>query len=208
VAFNHAGGAGALGETGVSATLPLLTALAPSERSARERGGRHKRLTDWAGQALLRVARWLLGRRVVAVADSSFAVLELLDALRRRVVVVTPLRLDARLFDPPPPRTPRTIGRPRVAGTRPPALAQRLGDAGTSWRRILVAGWYGGGERPVEVCSGTALWHRTGLPVVPLRWVLARDPLGEFRPKAFLCTDLDAEPAKILSWFVRRWATE
>jgi hypothetical protein len=106
--------------------------LAPSERSARERGGRHKRLTDWAGQALLRVARWLLGRRVVAVADSSFAVLELLDALRRRVVVVTTLRLDARLFDPPPPRTPRTIGRPRVAGTRPPALAHRLGDAGTS----------------------------------------------------------------------------
>jgi hypothetical protein len=43
---------------------------------------------------------------------------------------------------------------------------------------------------------------------VPLRWVLARDPLGEFRPKAFLCTDLDAEPAKILSWFVRSWATE
>jgi len=35
-----------------------------------------------------------------------------------------------------------------------------------------------------------------------------RDPLGEFRPQAFLCTDLDAEPAEILSWFVRRWTTE
>ncbi len=35
-----------------------------------------------------------------------------------------------------------------------------------------------------------------------------RDPLGEFRPQGFLCTDLDAEPAEILSWFVRRWATE
>src|SRR3712207_8090373 len=35
-----------------------------------------------------------------------------------------------------------------------------------------------------------------------------RDPLGEFRPPAFLCTDLGAEPAGILSWFVRRWATE
>ena len=43
---------------------------------------------------------------------------------------------------------------------------------------------------------------------MPLRWVLARDPLGEFRPQAFFCTDLDAEPAGILSWFVRRWATE
>ncbi len=51
--------------------LPFLTVLAPSERSARERGGRHKRLTDWARQALLQAARWLPGRRVVAVADSS-----------------------------------------------------------------------------------------------------------------------------------------
>ena len=35
-----------------------------------------------------------------------------------------------------------------------------------------------------------------------------RDPPGEFRPQAFLSTDLGAEPADILSWFVRRWATE
>jgi hypothetical protein len=188
--------------------LPFLTVLAPSERSARERGVRHKRLTDWARQALLQVARWLPGRRVVAVADSSFAALELLDAVRRRVAVVTRLRLDARLFAPPPPRTPRTIGRPRVVGERLPTLARRLDDRRTRWRRLVVAGWYGGGDRLVEVCSGTALWHHPGLPVVPLRWVLVRDPLGEFRPQAFLCTDLEVEPADILSWFVRRWATE
>jgi hypothetical protein len=60
----------------------------------------------------------------------------------------------------------------------------------------------------VEACSGTALWHHPGLPVVPLRWTLVRDPLGAFRPQAFLCTDLEAGPADILSWFVRRWAAE
>ena len=188
--------------------LPFLTVLAPSGRHCRERGRRHKRLTDWARQALLRLARWLPGRRIVVVADSSFAALELLDAVRRRMAVVTRLRLDARPFDPPPPRTPRTIGRPRVVGARLPTLAQRLSDLCTPWRRIVVAGWYGGAARLVEVCSGTALWHRPGLPVVPLRWVLVRDPLGEFRPQAFLCTDLDAGPVEVLSWFVRRWATE
>jgi hypothetical protein len=122
--------------------------------------------------------------------------------------VVTRLRLDARLFAPPPPRTRHTIGRPRVVGERLPTLARRLGDRRTRWRRLLVPGWYGGGDRLVEACSGTALWHHPGLPVVPLRWVLVRDPLGEFRPQAFLCTDLEAGPADILSWFVRRWATE
>ena len=43
---------------------------------------------------------------------------------------------------------------------------------------------------------------------MPLRWVLVRDPAGEFRPQAFLCTDPDAAPADILAWFVRRWTTE
>jgi DDE superfamily endonuclease len=188
--------------------LPFLTVLAPSERSARERGGRPKRLTDWARQALLQAARWLPGRRVVAVADSGFAALELLDAVRRRVCVVTRLRLDARLFAPPPPRTPRTIGRPRLVGERLPTLARRLADRRTRWGRLVVRGWYGGGDRPVEACSGTALWHHPGLPVVPLRWVLVRDPLGEFRPQAFLCTGLEADSAEILAWFVRRWSTE
>jgi DDE superfamily endonuclease len=188
--------------------LPFLTVLAPSERYARRRGSRHKRLTDWARQALPQAARWLPGRRVVVVADSGFAALELLAAVRRRVCVVTRLRLDARLFAPPPPRTRHTIGRPRVVGERLPALARRLGDRRTRWRRLLVPGWYGGGDRLVEACSGTALRHHPGLPVVPLRWILVRDPLGEFRPQAFLCTDLEAGPADILSWFVRRWAAE
>jgi hypothetical protein len=51
--------------------LPFLTALAPSERHARARGARHKKLTDWARQALLQLARWLPGRRIVAVADRT-----------------------------------------------------------------------------------------------------------------------------------------
>src|SRR3712207_9330139 len=57
-----------------------------------------------AGRPLAAGAPGRRGRRVVVVADSGFAVLELLDAVRRRVVVVTRLRLDARLFAPPPPR--------------------------------------------------------------------------------------------------------
>jgi hypothetical protein len=189
--------------------LPFLTALAPSERFARKRGGRHKKLTDWARQALLQAARWLPpGRRIVAVTDSGYAALDLLAAVRHRVCVVTRLRTDARLFDPAPPRRPGTIGRPRVIGQRQPTLARRLADPRTPWQATAVAGWYGGKDRRVEIATGTAMWHHPGLPVVPLRWVLVRDPVGEFRSQAFLCTDLDAAPADILAWFVRRWATE
>src|SRR3954451_13409537 len=68
-------------------------------------------------------------------------------------------------------------------------------------------GWYGGGERLVEIISGTAIWHHPGKHV-PIRYVLVRDVAGAFNPQAFLCTDLQADPLDILRWFVRRWATE
>ena len=119
-------------------TLPFLTTLAPSGRHARARGARHKKLTDWARQALLQLAGWLPGRRVAAVADRSYAALEVLHAVRRCVCVVARLRLDARLFDPPPPRTPRIIDRRRVVGARQPTLPRRLERADTPWRRLEV----------------------------------------------------------------------
>ena len=60
----------------------------------------------------------------------------------------------------------------------------------------------------VEVCSGTAVWYHTGLPVVPIRWVLVRDPQGKFKSQALLCTNQAYSPTQILEWFVRRWQME
>ena len=58
--------------------LPFLTVLAPSERYYQTRPRGHKKLTDWGKQMLLQVRRWLPERDLVVVADSSFAVIELL----------------------------------------------------------------------------------------------------------------------------------
>src|SRR4051794_20379832 len=46
------------------------------------------------------------------------------------------------------------------------------------------------------------------MPVVPIRWVLVRDPGGKFKPQAFLCTDETVDPTQILRWFVLRWRLE
>ena len=56
--------------------------------------------------------------------------------------------------------------------------------------------------------TGTALWYRGGVPPVPIRWLLVRDPTGELEPQAFLATDLNARPGDILAWFVSRWQVE
>jgi hypothetical protein len=49
--------------------LPVLSALAYSERYAKELGKRHKPLTEWAWQLLLLVRRWWPDREIVAVGD-------------------------------------------------------------------------------------------------------------------------------------------
>ena len=189
--------------------LPFLTALAPSERYCREHGRQHKKLTDWGRQLVLQARRWMPGRQVVLVTDSGFSALEFLAALRHHgVTCVTRLRLDAALYQPTPPRQPGAIGRPPTKGARLPTLAKVLADKATGWQRVTVPGWYGEGERVVEVCSDTAVWRHSGMPIVPIRWVLLRDPGKRFDPQALLCTDLAQEPLQIVRWFVQRWQLE
>ena len=190
--------------------LPFLTVLAPSERYHQKRKERHKTIADWGRQMILQLRRWLPDRTLVVVADSAYAVLDLLarcQRLPRPVTVVTRLRLDAALYDPPPERTAQTKGRPRKKGERQPTLQARLTDPQTTWQSVVVR-WYGGVERAIEIATGTAVWYHGGMPTVPLRWVLIRDPAGEFEPQALLCTDPDVAPAQIVEWFVLRWRLE
>ena len=189
--------------------LPFLTVLAPSERWSSEHGRCHKKLTDWARQAIRQVKRWLPDRRLIIVADASFAALDLIAALRRQVCLITRLRIDACLFAPAPPRRPGQIGRPRLKGQRLPKFAAMLANPKTVWSPITVTEWYGGRrQRKLEIVSGTAVWYNSGLPPAPIRWVLVRDPSGEREPQAFLSTNLTAKPEQILGWFVTRWRME
>ncbi len=189
--------------------LPVLTALAPSERYCQKRNVRHKKLTDWARQIILLLRRWLLNREIVVVADSGYSALDLLHACQRLsspVTVVTRLRLDAALYEPAPLRHQGQMGRPRLKGKRLPTLAKQLSDPKTAWQPIKVT-WYQGKQRCLEVASGTALWYHTGKPAVSIRWILIRDPAGEFDPQGLLCTD-KVQPLQVITWFILRWRLE
>jgi hypothetical protein len=189
--------------------LPFLTVLAPSERYHQQRKMRHKTITDWAWQMIVQVARWLPGRHLVIVADGTYSVLDFLVKVSRlpQVSAITRLRLDACLYDPAPAREAGTRGRTALKGKAQPKLSQRLSDPSTQWEKHILS-WYGGTTREMEIATGTALWYQSPVPPVAIRWVLIRDPAGQYEPMALLCTDQQAQAAQIVEWFVLRWSLE
>jgi hypothetical protein len=188
--------------------LPFLTVLAPSERYNQQRGKPHKTITGWARQLLLQLKRWLPNRQIIAVGDSTYASIELLAALGKQLTIITRLRMDAALFEPAASRQPGQHGRNRIKGERLPGLKQVLEQPNTNWEKIKISQWYGKKEKEMEVTTATAVWYHKGKPVVPLRWVLLRDPDGKLDPVALLSTDVELSAQQIVSYFVRRWAVE
>jgi hypothetical protein len=65
-----------------------------------------------------------------------------------------------------------------------PNLSTVAADPATEWTRVTLPQWYGKAERVVEIVTSTALWYSSGEPVVPVRWVLIRDPEGHFETQA------------------------
>jgi hypothetical protein len=191
--------------------LPFLTCLAPSERFYNGKALAHKKLTDWGRQMVKQLRRWLPDRQLVVVADSSFAAILWLFELSRlpgRIGLIVRFRLGAALYEPAPARRPHQRGAPRKKGKRLPTLAQVAQNRKTQWLRVTIPDWYGEKRRSIEIVSNTAIWYHSGQPPLPIRWVLIRDPKGQFKTQALLSTDLTIAPVQIIQWFVLRWRLE
>src|ERR1700693_2431357 len=120
--------------------LPFLTLLAPSKRFYADKARAPKTLLDWARQAALQIHRWLPDRYIVLVADSAFAAIEFLAAVRSHVCVVPRLRLDANLFGFPPQKR-KGRGRPAIKGKPHKKLSAALKVPKVSCRRSRVGRW-------------------------------------------------------------------
>ena len=157
--------------------------FSPSNGTVRQRGIRHKKLTDWARQiaALLRCR--LPERQIAIAADSGDSALYFLQAANTRHA---PSRLYTSAFGRGlvRARTAQKAGagatRPQREGGYPPTTCSN--DLKTAWHSVSVT-WYEGTERRLEIASGTTVWYHTGKPPVAVRWVLIRDPKGEVIPR-------------------------
>jgi hypothetical protein len=188
--------------------LPFLSVLAPSAKVDARDGRRHRTLTRRARQMIALVRRWLPSTRLTLVGDTTYSAIELGSACRRRDArLLAPLCKNAALFDEPPPRTPRTRGRPRKVGTRLPTPAAIRDDPATAWRAAELT-WYDGSTRRLELATGTALWYHTGAGPLPIRWALTRDPEGEVESRSYFSTDPTDSAEAVVAEFLKRWPIE
>ncbi|MBF0477355.1 MAG: transposase, partial [Deltaproteobacteria bacterium] len=190
--------------------LPFLTVLAPSKAADAATKKRHKTTVGWACQMIKAVRRWVPYRAIVLVGDGAYAavVLALCCAgLSIPVTLVSRVRLDAALYDFPPSEQPGKRGRKPKKGKRLRSLKERVNDPATVWTSFEVV-WYGNQKRTVEAATGICLWYTPGSDPVPIKWVMVRDPKGQLRTEAMLCTCLESSALEILTWFISRWNIE
>jgi DDE superfamily endonuclease len=188
--------------------LPVLSVPAPTPEVSHRLGRRHKTGPQRARQRWRLVRRWVPTVQRTIIGDQPSRVQELgAVCARRGICVIAPLRLDAALSAPAPPRLPGTNGRPRVKGKRLPPLGQMIEESQTAWTRRRVP-WDNGRRRGLDVTSGPAVWERIGQPVLPVRWVRVRDPTGQHNPRAYFATRLSDRPREVVPAFIKRWTIE
>jgi hypothetical protein len=190
--------------------LPFMVFPALSPKTSAKLGKRHRTLVEWADVMIQRVRRWQPEREIIVVGDGSYAAVALVQRcqrFKRPVKLVSRLRLDAVLHDPPTPQPKGKRGPKPKKGVRQPSLVARLADPNTLWQELTLP-WYGGVERTVQFVTGTSLWYRRGLDPVPIRWVLVRCPQDSLKPTAYFCSDRTVTAQQIITCFIARWNIE
>jgi hypothetical protein len=188
--------------------LPILVALYRSKEWNQKHGRRHKTPSELMRQLLAVLLHWFPQRKFVFSGDGGFGTHELARLAHRhhsRLTLVSRFYPDANLYAPPPVVKGRRNGRPRKKGRKLPTPEKVVK---TTPRLRLTVAWYGGGQRRIEVVSGTGHWYKNGEGLVPIRWVFVHDCSGTHRDEYFFTTDLAMTPKTIVETFTGRWNIE
>ncbi len=193
-------------------SLPFLSILLTTPKVSEKLGKRHKKVSQRTAQVICWLRRSLPGRPIHLVGDGAYSVIRLgLRAQKCGVVLIAPLRLDARLFDlPPSPWTgsgKKRRGRPARVGQRLLSPSEVALSSSTVWHRSQIA-WYGGKTEMIDWATGTALWYSSGTLPLAIRWVLVRDPAGVRPLCAYFTTDQYQSAPAVIADFVKRWSLE
>jgi hypothetical protein len=155
------------------------------------------------------IHRWMPERRIILTVDGAYAAIKLalVCAKTPNLELVTRLRWDAALYRQPGKRPPGKPGVKPLKGARQRSLKEWAMRGDAPWKEVEV-NWYRGTRKKILVFSRTVLWYTEAETPVPIRFVITRDPEGEYSDEVFASTKLDATPEQIVEWFVMRWSLE
>ncbi len=180
--------------------LPILFRLYLNQAKAAQHRRVHRTRPELALQLVQLLCRSYPTRRFHLLGDAAYSGWTLRDGLPSNCELTSYLRLDARLYAPPPPRLPGK-GRPRKRGERLPTPATLLEGRA---RRVTVD-LYGRHDtiRLVDIVAHT--FHH---PNRPIRVVAIDSLQGKRGRQAFFSTVAEASAEEILGWYSLRWTIE
>ena len=167
-----------------------------------------------ARQMLQDVLTWFPDRKLVLLGDGAYSANNLLGDLDERVTHVGVMRSDAAIYDPVPPKQPKSKrGRKPRKGSRLPSPEEamkkadrnRNGKGPWAWQEVEATAY--GVTRRLQALSFQAVWPKVlGLQTILV--VLVRDPEGKFRDTYLFTTDLTADVSWVIAAYSRRWSIE
>jgi hypothetical protein len=149
------------------------------------------------------VAGWFPPRHFLVVADSAYIGKHLLRQRPTNVEALGPICWKAALQE--------AVAEPvrgRRHGKRLPTPAAMLADDEHWPAETLTIPFKNGCERSLEVkvIRGACWYTVAGSAAVQV--VLVRDPQGEWRNEALVCTDVTLTAAAVITGYCRRWSVE
>lgn len=167
----------------------------------------HRKRTALAADLARAVAACLPGRECWLVGDGAYVNAATLRGRPANLQVIGPLRWDAALYAPPPPRRPGQRGRDRLRGDRLPTPKAMIDDP-AGYRPTHPRLRFAGQSRRLRVqVVRDVLWY-AGAKSEPLTLVLVRDPSGAWRDSALVATDPEATAVFVIAGYCRRWSIE
>jgi hypothetical protein len=182
-------------------SLPILFRLYLNEDAAARARHIHRARTQLAVEMLWVLCEAHPELHFHLVADTTYGGESVLGHLPANCDLTSRLPMNARLYEPPPPRQPGTRGRPRRRGTKLPTPTQMLRQRAHQVKHAVY-----GLKQKARVVEAVARWY--GVPERPLKVVAVQPQSGGRPEQAFYSTRVEDTAEQVLVGYAERWSIE
>jgi SRSO17 transposase len=165
----------------------------------------HRTRPELALELIQLVAGWFPHDEIVVTGDSAYGGQSVLSHLPPNVHLISHVHPQGALYQPAPPKPPKTRGPARKKGDRLPGMNEWADDPQQPWTPLDFDQF--GFHARVQVKTIQALYYKAGKDRL-LTIVLVRDREGKRPDQMFYCTKLEWTARQILSAYACRWAIE